>query len=256
MGWEIVRQESMNDLGKRSWLWHHEDSIKFLTSNAGRILIEGICLGMSKVKEIHLNPDTFRKMLRYFHWHGCPLKSLPSNIHLEKLVLLEMPHSNIQQLLDSVRGILTRTPNTPLGQHLNTLVLPENIGQLSSLGKLDLQKNNFERIPESVIQLSKLGRLCLRYWERLQSLPKLPCKLHELDAHHCTALESLSGLFSSFEARTQYFDLRILEDALQETQLLEAALWKEILVCLCSFGFCMKCILNQIHNTYSIKCWR
>ncbi|KDO41124.1 hypothetical protein CISIN_1g041851mg, partial [Citrus sinensis] len=69
--------------------------------------------------------------------------------------------------------------------------LPENIGQLSSLEELDLQENNFERIPESITQRSKLGRLSLRYCERLQSLSKLPCKLHELDAHHCTALESL-----------------------------------------------------------------
>ncbi|KAH9782080.1 Disease resistance-like protein DSC1 [Citrus sinensis] len=293
MGWEIVRQESMNDLGKRSWLWHHEDSIKFLTSNAGRILIEGICLGMSK-------GPVFTEV-RYFHWHGCPLKSLPSNIHLEKLVLLEMPHSNIQQLLDSVRGFVLNLrdckslKSLPAGIYLEFLKeldllngtaieeqpstieclyklfglcklkllkyltlngcsnlqrLPDELRNLETLWKvlssvfhlnnidllsfqrsgghkqmglslpitlslnglrtlrkLDLQKNNFERIPESVIQLSKLGRLCLRYWERLQSLPKLPCKLHELDAHHCTALESLSGLFSSFEARTQYFDL-------------------------------------------------
>ena len=89
---------------------------------------------MSKVKEIYLNPNTFTKMrklrflkfysssingenkckisdfqgpgfaeLRYLHWHGYPLKSLPSNIHLEKLVLLEMPHSNIQQLWKGVQ---------------------------------------------------------------------------------------------------------------------------------------------------------
>ncbi|KAH9781913.1 Disease resistance-like protein DSC1 [Citrus sinensis] len=41
--------------------------------------------------------------LRYLHWHGYPLKSLLSNIHLEKLVLLEMPHSNIQQPWKSVQ---------------------------------------------------------------------------------------------------------------------------------------------------------
>ena len=42
MGREIVRQESMNDPGKRSRLWHHEDSIKFRTSNAERILLQNI----------------------------------------------------------------------------------------------------------------------------------------------------------------------------------------------------------------------
>ncbi|XP_052294506.1 disease resistance protein LAZ5-like [Citrus sinensis] len=95
--------------------------------------IEGICLDMSKVKEIHINSNTFTKMcrlrflkfyssiegenkckvsdfqgpgfaeVRYLHWHRYPLKSLPSNIQPEKLVLLEMPHSNIQQLWDGVQ---------------------------------------------------------------------------------------------------------------------------------------------------------
>lgn len=86
---------------------------------------------MSKVKKICLNPNTFTNMrklrylkiynsiykgenkcnlskiqgpifaeVRYFHWQGYPLKSLPSNIHPEKIVLLEMPHSSIEQLWD------------------------------------------------------------------------------------------------------------------------------------------------------------
>ncbi|KDO36146.1 hypothetical protein CISIN_1g036788mg, partial [Citrus sinensis] len=71
MGREIVRQESMNDPAKRSRLWHHEDIIKVLTSNTGTEAIEGICLDMSKVKEIHLNPDTFTKMskLRFLKFY-------------------------------------------------------------------------------------------------------------------------------------------------------------------------------------------
>ncbi|KAH9782084.1 ADP-ribosyl cyclase/cyclic ADP-ribose hydrolase [Citrus sinensis] len=319
MGREIVRQESMNDPAKRSRLWHHEDIIKVLTSNTGTEAIEGICLDM------------------YFHWHGYPLKSLPSNIHPEKLVLLEMPHSNIQQLWDGVlvccsklrwlpdissaanieEMLLNGTAIEELPSSIECLYkllhldledckslksLPSGLCKLKSLkyltlnGCSNLQRlpdelrnlealwsshaigtairevpssvfrlNNIDllsfqrsrghkqmglslpimlsldglhtlnRIPESIIQLCKLGRLYLRYCERLQSLQKLPCKLHELDAHHCTALESLSGLFSSYEACTQYFDLSynykldrneirgILEEALQEIQLLATA---------------------------------
>ncbi|KDO41445.1 hypothetical protein CISIN_1g041505mg, partial [Citrus sinensis] len=136
------------------------------------------------------------------------LNSLPSGLCKLKLLnyLTLNCCSNLQRLPDELGNLEALWISREAG--VISRWLPENIGQLSSLGKLDLQKNNFERIPESVIQLSKLGRLYLRYWERLQSLPKLPCKLHELDAHHCTALESLSGLFSSFEARTRYFDLR------------------------------------------------
>ena len=38
--------------------------------------------------------------VRYLHWDGYPLTSLPSNINPDKLVLLEIPRSNIEQLWD------------------------------------------------------------------------------------------------------------------------------------------------------------
>ncbi|KAK9200073.1 hypothetical protein WN944_015268 [Citrus x changshan-huyou] len=360
LGREIVRQESTNP-GNRTRLWHHEDIYEVLAYNRGTEAIEGI-----------------------FIWHGYPLKSLPSNIDPEKLVLLEMPHSNIEQLwsgnqhygklkrkIIAACNTITKSPNPSLIPHLNKLVslklsgckslkslpaemfhleflkeldllgcsklkrlpemssavnieevilngtaieelpssidcisglsildvqnckklkslpsnlckltclralilngcsklqrlpdelgnlealgylhaegtgirevpssivrlnnvrkldfkgtkglslpmtlslsgalrglwcldltdcgiteLPENLGMLSSLINLYLDKNNFERIPESIIQLSTLLYFRLSHCERLQSLPELPCSLLELDAHHCTALESLSG---------------------------------------------------------------
>ncbi|KAH9782054.1 ADP-ribosyl cyclase/cyclic ADP-ribose hydrolase [Citrus sinensis] len=415
LGREIVQQESINR-GNRSRLWHHEDIYEVLTHNMvcnnefGRLTIitnlryriatgkiEGICLDMSKVKEIHINSNTFTKMcrlrflkfyssiegenkckvsdfqgpgfaeVRYLHWHRYPLKSLPSNIQPEKLVLLEMPHSNIQQLWDGVQAcislyiyscfsdnvitmiihaniflclffreqhhgklkqiisvvcnIFTNTPKPLLIPHLDMLVilnlsgcsklkrlpdissagnmqkiflngtaieelpssieclrgllglyledckslkslpnslcnlkslaylnlngcsnlqrLPESLGQLSSLVELYLEKNNLERIPESIVHLSKLKFLFLRYSQRLQSLPKLPCSLFKLDAHRCMALESLSGLFSSYESYRQNFDLSdnfklnqnqlrgIVEDAMLEIQIMATTRWKE-----------------------------
>ncbi|GAY36059.1 hypothetical protein CUMW_279070, partial [Citrus unshiu] len=427
--------------GERSRLWHHEDIIEVLTFNTGTKKVEGICFDMSRIKEIYLHPDTFTKMcklrflkfynskddgenkckvsylvgpgfaeVRYLHWYGYPLKSLPSNIHPEKLVSIEMPHGNIQQLWDDVEhngklkqiisracNFFTKSPNHSLTLHLDKLVnlnlnnckslrilpagifrleflkeldlwgcsklktlpeissagnievmylngtaieelpssieclsrlsalyldnckrlkslpsslcklnslnfiylrwcsslkslpdelgnlealdsliaegtairevplsivglnnfdglqnltslyltdcgiteLPENLGQLSLLRELYLEKNNFERIPESIIHLSKLAYLKLSYCERLQSLPKLPCNLSELDAHHCTALESSPGLvFPSHDP--QSFNLtnnlkldrneirEILEDALQEIQVMAITRWKQL----------------------------
>ncbi|KAH9781903.1 Disease resistance-like protein DSC1 [Citrus sinensis] len=133
LGREIVRQESINP-GNQSRLWHHEDMYEILTNNTGTKSIEGICLDMSKANEIRLNPTTFVKMhklrflkfynsingdnrckvsylqespgfaeVRFLHRHGYPLKSLPSNINQKKLVVIEMPHSNIQQFWDGTR---------------------------------------------------------------------------------------------------------------------------------------------------------
>ncbi|KAH9781649.1 Disease resistance-like protein DSC1 [Citrus sinensis] len=444
MGREIVRQESVKNPGERSRLWHHEDIIEVLTFNTGTKKVEGICLDMSRIKEIHLHPDTFTKMcklrflkfynskddgenkckvsylvgpgfaeVRYLHWYGYPLKSLPTNIHPEKLVSIEMPHGNIQQLWDSVQhngklkqiisrasNFFTKSPNHSLTLHLDKLVnlnlnnckslrilpagifrleflkeldlwgcsklktlpeissagnievmylngtaieelpssieclsglsalyldhckrlkslpsslcnlkslpdelgnlealnslnaegtairevplsivclnnfdglqnltslyltdcgiteLPENLGQLSLLLELYLEKNNFERIPESIIHLSKLAYLKLSYCERLQSLPKLPCNLSELDAHHCTALESSPGLV--FPSRDpQYFELRnnlkldrneireILEDAQQEIQVMAIARWKQLQEKVC-------CVFYDPFNLYNV----
>ncbi|GAY64284.1 hypothetical protein CUMW_232320 [Citrus unshiu] len=133
LGREVVRQESINP-ENRSRLWHHEDTYEVLTHNTGTEKIEGICLDMSKVKDIHLNPNTFTKMrklrflkfysssfngenkckvsylqdpgfaeVKYFYWHGYPLKSLPSNLNAEKLLFLELPGSDIEQLCDGVK---------------------------------------------------------------------------------------------------------------------------------------------------------
>ena len=84
---------------------------------------------MSKIRDIDLNPAVFGKMhnlrllkiynshfmkqcklhfpqglrylpdeLRYLHWYGYPLNSLPSDFNPENLVVLEMPHNQIEKL--------------------------------------------------------------------------------------------------------------------------------------------------------------
>ncbi|KAJ4710459.1 Disease resistance protein (TIR-NBS-LRR class) family [Melia azedarach] len=446
MGKEIVRQESVADPGKRSRLWHHKDIYEVLTYNTGTKAIEGISLDMSEIEEIILNSDTFKKMhrlrilrfmgdinkcklshfcgpgfseVRYLHWHGYPLKSLPSNIRPENLVSLELPCSEVQQLWTGVQNLvklkqidlnnskqLTILPDLSKAQNLEKLILercsslveihssiqhlnkltiinlnqckslkslstsilseslqklylsdcsslkkfpeislscnievlfldgtaikelpssidrlsrlvtlnirnctrleqlprsicklksleyfnlsgcsnlqrlpeelgnldalrileaerigikelpssyvslknldevfferfrghehmgflmpislsldglrnlrsahltdcgitelPENLGQLSSLEHLYLQKNNFERIPESIINLSKLQVIVLSYCERLQSLPKFPSSVYNMNANHCTSLKSLSDLSILFSLRSTF----------------------------------------------------
>ncbi|KAJ4722982.1 Disease resistance protein (TIR-NBS-LRR class) family [Melia azedarach] len=462
MGKEIIRQESLDDPGKRSRLWNHEDIYEVLTYNTGTQAIQGISLDMSKIEEISLNSNVFKKMrklrllrfmgenkcklsrnfcgsrfsaMRYLHWHGYPLKSLPSNIYSENLVSLEMPNSKVERLWDGVQNLvklkridlsnseqLTELPDLSKAQNLETLMLtdckglkslsasvlseslqtlylsrcsnlkrfpeissscniedlrlngtaieelpssidrlsrlvtldiqdclrleqlprsicklkslkyfdisgcsnlqrlpdefgnldalrwmiaerigfkelpssfvclknldrisfgrfrghehmvlsmpisvpldglqnvtslylvdcgitelPESLGQLSSLKSLDLEKNNFERIPESIVNLSNLWEFNVRYCERLQSLPKLPSSLYNMDANHCISLEFLSDLSILFLVRSssnfsQKFLLtncvklnqnelkKITEDALQRIQLRVTTLWKE-----------------------------
>ncbi|XP_052292132.1 disease resistance protein RUN1-like isoform X2 [Citrus sinensis] len=240
LGREIVRQESINP-GNRSRLWHHEDIYEVLTYNTGTEKIEGICLDMSKVKEFRLNPSTFTKMpklrflkfysssfngenkckmsylqdpgfaeVKYLHWHGYPLKSFPSNLSAEKLVLFEVPENDIEQLWDCVKHysklnqiihavchrLIAKTPNPTLMPRLNKVVilnlrgskslksLPSEIFNLEFLTKLDLSGcSKLKRLPE-------ISSDC----KRLKSLPSSLCKLKSLgvlNLYGCSNLQRL-----------------------------------------------------------------
>ncbi|KAH9726177.1 ADP-ribosyl cyclase/cyclic ADP-ribose hydrolase [Citrus sinensis] len=248
LGREIVRQESINP-ENRSRLWHHEDIYEVLTYNKGTEKIEGICLDMSKVKEIRLNPSTFTKMpklrflkfysssfnrenkckvsylqdpgfaeVKYFHWHGYPLKSLPSNLSGEKLVLLEVPDNDIEQLWDCVKRysklnqiihaaynkLIAKTPNPTLMSRLTKLVilnlrgskslksLPSGIFNLEFLTKLDLSGcPKLKRLPE--ISSGNISWLFLRGTaiEELPSSIERLLRLGFLDLSNCKRLKSL-----------------------------------------------------------------
>ena len=195
------------------------------------------------------------KSLQYLYLIGCSnLQSLPGELaNFEASNNLYAEGTRTIDRGDKRMGLLLPVPLSLDGLHITDLTclyltdcsipeLPKSLGGLSSIERLYLEKNNFERIQESIIQLSKLKFLYLSNCQRLQSLPKLPCKLQWLDAHHCTALESLSSglIFSSYESLCQHSNLsnnfkldrnevrRNLEDALQEIQLMATAHWKQV----------------------------
>ncbi|KAH9726186.1 ADP-ribosyl cyclase/cyclic ADP-ribose hydrolase [Citrus sinensis] len=248
LGREIVRQESINP-GNRSRLWHHEDIYEVLTYNTGTEKIEGICLDMSKVKELRLNPNTFTKMpklrflkfysslfngenkckmsylqdpgfaeVKYLHWHGYPLKSFPSNLSAEKLMLLEVPDNDIEQLWDCVKHysklnqiihaachkLIAKIPNPTLMPRLNKLVilnlrgskslksLPSGIFNLEFLTKLDLSGcPKLKRLPE--ISSGNISWLFLRGTaiEELPSSIERLLRLGYLDLSNCKRLKNL-----------------------------------------------------------------
>ncbi|KAL5543007.1 hypothetical protein UlMin_010717, partial [Ulmus minor] len=129
MACEIIRQQCKNKPGKRSRLWNAQDIYHVLKNNKATAAIEGICLDVSYIRELHLSPFVFEKMdnlrllmifdskvtkkrkvcfdedlqtlpgnLNYLHWEEYPLKSLPTNFTAENLVELCMPHSQLEKL--------------------------------------------------------------------------------------------------------------------------------------------------------------
>ncbi|XP_034677143.1 disease resistance protein RUN1-like [Vitis riparia] len=66
--------------------------------------------------------------------------------------------------------------------------IPYDFWRLYSLEKLNLSGNPITIMPASIKELSRLKVLVLGRCKRLQSLPKLPPSLQELDAHECVSL--------------------------------------------------------------------
>ncbi|XP_044506091.1 disease resistance protein RPV1-like isoform X2 [Mangifera indica] len=232
MGREIVRQESIEDPGKRSRLFHPEDIYHVLTKNKGTEAIKSICLDVSQVKEIHLTPYAFSKMqnlkylkvysshdgedfnqlygfqdvefvfleLKYLSWHRYPWTSLPSKFHLVNLVALEMPGSNIEQLWPEVQNLVNlKHIDLSESKHLlkcPDLTLAENIETLNLEGCTSLIE-----IHSSIQNLNKLSSLNLRGCKSLCSIPSAICSksLRTVVFTGCSNLDTMPSLSRNVE---------------------------------------------------------
>ncbi|XP_054780446.1 disease resistance protein RPV1-like [Prosopis cineraria] len=137
MGWKIVRQECMEDPGRRSRLWNPYEIYDVLKYNRGTNAIKGIIVNLSQVRDMHLSANTFKKMtnlrflklysptsrgessciidkgpnlfpssLRYLRWDNFLMKSLPLSFCVEKLVEICMPGSRLEKLWDGVQDLV------------------------------------------------------------------------------------------------------------------------------------------------------
>ncbi|KAM7469960.1 hypothetical protein LguiA_008143 [Lonicera macranthoides] len=128
--------------------------------------------------------DNFPKGLVWLSWHRFPLKSIPIEFHLEKLVALDLSHSRLEQVwmetpfLGSLKILdlsyserLARTPNFFGLQNLERLILKgcvslvevcESIGNLETLDLLDLQDcRTLRKLPRNIGKLGSLKTLII-----------------------------------------------------------------------------------------------
>lgn len=127
MGKDIVRRMQPNELGRHSRLWDPHEIVDVLKENTGKKEIKAIVVGNVHVVDSMNMSEAFRNMrnlrLLYFHamteemspcapaylpnelrwltWNYFNQDSLPKTFNANKLVGLEMPHSNIVQLWTS-----------------------------------------------------------------------------------------------------------------------------------------------------------
>ncbi|KAH9783038.1 Disease resistance-like protein DSC1 [Citrus sinensis] len=191
--------------------------------------------------KVHLDQglDYLPEELRYLHWHGYPLRTLPTNLSTDKLVVLNLPCSNVELLWEEKKEAfklksvdlcnsqnltrmpdLSETPNLERMYLLNCTNLPfisssiENLNNLSMLRNikvLKLARTWIEEVPSSIESLTNLEVLDLAHCKRLNRLSASICKLKSLSwlrLYNCSKLESFPGILENM-ARLEYIDLRL-----------------------------------------------
>nr|XP_023918607.1 TMV resistance protein N-like [Quercus suber] len=89
----------------------------------------------------------------------------------------------------------------------NLREIPNDIGCLFFLEKIDLSENSFVCLPDSISQLCKLEKMDLKNCTSLQSLPKLPVDIVVIWGDGCTSLEaglSRHGMYDNREFNWRY----------------------------------------------------
>nr|BCM78831.1 candidate crown gall disease resistance protein 2 [Malus hybrid cultivar] len=220
MGKHIVWEESPDEPGKRSRLWHYEDVCNVLSGCRGTKKIRGIVVNLPKPDVILLNAKSFSKMInleffinRNAHFSGrvdylpnslrliefggrfnihqkhTYVLNLPSNFHPRDLVSFDVTYSGIRQL----KGFKNLAKLTWM--NLSGCEFLEKIPDLSgspNIKHLNLSKcKNLVEVDDSVGFLDKLVKLDLSWCSNLTRFATRfgLRSLKELNLCGCTRLE-------------------------------------------------------------------
>ncbi|XP_049406344.1 disease resistance protein RPV1-like [Solanum stenotomum] len=217
MAREIVRQESLKEPHMCSRLWFHEDVNYVLRKNKGSNLIEGISAIHPKVKDLTVETKSFARMdrlkifqakgmnitgsfknlfedLRWLSWQNFPLKCLPTDIHLTKLVALDMQYSNIVEVWQSTIKPLENLAYLNLSHCQRLKRTPDFSRAISLETILFTGCSELVEIDSSIKYLVKLVYLNLEDCVSLKNLPSSICKLESLqhlNMSGCSGLQQL-----------------------------------------------------------------
>nr|AFP55568.1 TIR-NBS-LRR [Rosa rugosa] len=212
---------------KRLKIWNFRNckSIKSLPGEVDMEFLETFDVsGCSKLKMIPEFVGQTKRLSRLC-LGGTAVEKLPSIEHLSEslveldlsgIVIREQPYSRFlkQNLIASSLGLFPRKsphPLTPLLaslKHFSSLTelklndcnlcegeLPNDIGSLSSLRRLELRGNNFVSLPASIHLLSKLRYINVENCKRLQQLPEPSARGYlSVNTNNCTSLQVFPDL--------------------------------------------------------------
>ncbi|KAL8262634.1 hypothetical protein R6Q59_023983 [Mikania micrantha] len=242
MGRDLVRQESPEKPWKRSRSWCHLESFKVLKQKKAKRNMLGLALDMKMVDKrrlhgsfelktesfsamdnlmllqlnyVQLNGcfDNFPEELRWLCMHGSPFKSIPFDLPMENVVVLDMSYSNIEYF-----DMLYSNPQPPTKRQKGLIGSSSNDKRsLGSLKILDMSfceqlhsVGGFSELPtlerliltnctglievcESIEQCDDLVHIDLSYCYKLRKLPKSLAKLKKVQTlllDGCSSRES------------------------------------------------------------------
>ncbi|KAG6737785.1 hypothetical protein POTOM_059315 [Populus tomentosa] len=170
-------------------------------SKLGTENVEGMFLNVSEIREIELSSTAFGRLynlrllkiynsvagdkctvhlpsgleslsheLRYLHWDGYPLTSLPCNFHPQNLVELNLSSSKVKQLWRGDQNLVNlKDVNLSNCEHITSL---PDLSKARNLERLNLQFcTSLVKVPSSIEHLDKLNDLDLRGCTSLINLP-------------------------------------------------------------------------------------
>ncbi|KAH9781778.1 ADP-ribosyl cyclase/cyclic ADP-ribose hydrolase [Citrus sinensis] len=225
MGCQIVRKQSPDEPGKRSRLWKEADVHHVLSQNTGSEVVEGIMVDddFFRGNDVHLSAKAFSLMtnlrllkinnvqlpegleylsnrLRLLDWHRYPLKSLPSNLQLDKTVKFKMCYSRIEELWKGIKPLnMLRIMKL---SHSENLIKTPDFTKVPNLEVLDLEGcTRLREIHQSLLRHNKLILLNLKGCTSLTTLPGeiFMKSLKTLVLSGCLKLRKLPRVVGSME---------------------------------------------------------
>ncbi|KAH8522770.1 hypothetical protein H0E87_003419 [Populus deltoides] len=219
MGREIVRQESPENLGKRTRLWHHDDALDILEKNMGTETVKSLILDqqlLNTENEVHLEAEAFTKMwylkllqlnnvklsggyvnfpksLVWLCWHGFSLNCLPNDLFLKDLVVLDLCNSSLKQVWNGIREF-RRLKILDLSHSLCLVTTPDFSG-LQSLEILLLEGCiSLVEVHYSIGNLKRLVFINLKDCKKLRKLPSEMSELKSLQELNLSGCFNLEGI--------------------------------------------------------------
>ncbi|ESR54979.1 hypothetical protein CICLE_v100235052mg, partial [Citrus x clementina] len=225
MGHQIVRRQSPDEPGKRSRLWKEADVHHVLSQNTGSEVVVGIMVDddFFRGNDVHLSAKAFSLMtnlrllkisnvqlpegleylsnrLRLLDWHRYPLKSLPSNLQLDKTVKFKMCYSRIEELWKGIKPLnMLRVLKL---SHSENLIKTPDFTKVPNLEVLDLEGcTRLREIHQSLLRHNKLILLNLKGCTSLTTLPGeiFMKSLKTLVLSGCLKLRKLPRVVGSME---------------------------------------------------------